>query len=68
MPAHVADLSPDFNFLFHLGNLQYALEDQCREGAYKEARGQRHPPEESRYRLCPLGGQRPERLPQKRLR
>lgn len=37
MPKHIADLSPDAEFLFHLGDLQYAKVDRCREGAYQSA-------------------------------
>ena len=38
MPTHIAELDDDVEFLVHLGDLQYAAVDKCREGAYDEAR------------------------------
>ncbi|KAL7525449.1 hypothetical protein ACHAWF_001362, partial [Thalassiosira exigua] len=35
MPRYIAELSPDADFLFHLGDLQYAKEDFCEEWAYE---------------------------------
>jgi hypothetical protein len=37
MPAYIEDLSSDAAFLFHLGDLQYAAEDNCEEWAYEIA-------------------------------
>ena len=38
MPRHIDQLGDDGEFLVHLGDLQYAAVDRCREGAYFEAR------------------------------
>jgi hypothetical protein len=39
MPKHIAELDPDEGeFVVHLGDLQYAKVDNCREGAYDEAK------------------------------
>jgi hypothetical protein len=38
MPNHIEQLDDDGEFLVHLGDLQYAVVDQCREGAYYEAK------------------------------
>ena len=38
MPRHIDQLGDDGEFLVHLGDLQYAAVDRCREGAYYEAR------------------------------
>jgi hypothetical protein len=39
MPKHIAELDPDEGeFVVHLGDLQYAEVDACREGAYDEAK------------------------------
>ena len=38
MPNHIDQLEDDGEFLVHLGDLQYATVDQCREGAYYEAK------------------------------
>ncbi|KAL7456096.1 hypothetical protein ACHAWC_007997 [Mediolabrus comicus] len=39
MPKHIAELDPDEGeFVVHLGDLQYAKVDACREGAYDEAK------------------------------
>ena len=38
MPRHIGQLGDDGEFLVHLGDLQYATVDRCREGAYFEAR------------------------------
>ena len=37
MPKHIEELSDDAEFLVHLGDLQFAKVDKCREGAYDEA-------------------------------
>jgi len=37
MPAYIEGLSSDAAFLFHLGDLQYAAEDNCEEWAYESA-------------------------------
>eukprot|EP00984_Skeletonema_dohrnii_P008155 scaffold2992_cov83-Skeletonema_dohrnii-CCMP3373.AAC.4 len=38
MPRHIDQLGDDGEFLVHLGDLQYAVVDRCREGAYYEAK------------------------------
>ena len=39
MPKYIAELDPDEGeFVVHLGDLQYAKVDACREGAYDEAK------------------------------
>ena len=38
MPRHIDQLGDDGEFLIHLGDLQYAVVDRCREGAYYEAK------------------------------
>jgi hypothetical protein len=42
MPAHIAGIGADAEFLVHLGDLQYALEDRCEEWAYQSASGILH--------------------------
>jgi hypothetical protein len=37
MPAHIAAIPSDAEFLFHLGDLQYAMTDNCEEWAYEVA-------------------------------
>lgn len=37
MPAHIASIPSDAEFLFHLGDLQYAMTDNCEEWAYESA-------------------------------
>jgi hypothetical protein len=37
MPKHIEELGDDGEFLVHLGDLQFAEVDKCREGAYDEA-------------------------------
>jgi hypothetical protein len=37
MPKHIEELDDDVEFLVHLGDLQWAKVDKCREGAYDEA-------------------------------
>jgi len=37
MPNHIDQLEDDGEFLVHLGDLQYAVADQCKEGAYDVA-------------------------------
>jgi hypothetical protein len=37
MPKHIEELDDDADFLVHLGDLQWAMVDKCREGAYDEA-------------------------------
>lgn len=37
MPTHIASIPSDAEFLFHLGDLQYAMTDNCEEWAYESA-------------------------------
>jgi len=37
MPQHIEELDDNVEFLVHLGDLQWAKVDKCREGAYDEA-------------------------------
>mmetsp|Transcript_5855 Transcript_5855/g.13578 ORF Transcript_5855/g.13578 Transcript_5855/m.13578 type:complete len:634 (+) Transcript_5855:105-2006(+) len=39
MPAYIENLDGDADFMVHLGDLQYAKVDRCREYAYREAAG-----------------------------